>query len=69
MGEPVGAERPQDYGDLTRLLAKVQALAVHEPERQAYRDQVVARLTRVARSPWLIRGGGRAPDEWAAGTP
>jgi hypothetical protein len=57
-------ERPQDYGDLVRLVSTLRALEVGEPGRQAVRDQLLAKLTRVAQDPSAIRGGHQAGG-WA----
>ena len=67
MFEQVGPENPQDYGDLVRLVATIQALDAREPERQAIREQLLAKLDVVLQDPSTIRGGwvargGRWPE-------
>ena len=67
MFEQVGAESPQDFGDLVRLVTTIQALDAREPERQAIRDQILAKLNVVVQDPSVIRGGwvgrsGRWPE-------
>lgn len=67
MFEQVGAESPQDYGDLVRLMSTIQSLEAREPVRQAIRDQLLAKLTVVVQDPTAIRGGwsgrgGRWPE-------
>ena len=70
MVNATGTERPQDYGDLLRLLATVQALDVREPVRQEYREQVLLKLTDAVREPRAIRGGWAAPSAgWTEGAP
>ena len=54
--EPRGAERPQDYGDLVRLVSTLQALEVREPGQQAIRDALLTKLT--AASMGGQQGGG-----------
>ncbi len=66
--EQAGPERPQDYGDLVRLLATVRALEVREPARQGYHEQLLVKLTRAAEEPGMIRGGRDARGErWIDG--
>jgi hypothetical protein len=61
--EPVGAERPQDDGDLLRLVATVQGLDVREPLGRSWREPLLAKLTRVVQDPSAIRGGWGARGE------
>ncbi len=49
------AERPQDYDDLLRLVATVQATAPREPVRQAIRAALLAKLTCYVERPELSR--------------
>jgi hypothetical protein len=48
-------ERPQDYADLLRLVATVQAAAPGEPVRQAIRAALLAKLTGYVERPELSR--------------
>jgi hypothetical protein len=64
MVEHVGAERPQDYRDLVRLMQTLQALEVREPGQQAIRDALLTKLTTVA--PNTVQGG-RQSGWWPQG--
>jgi len=48
-------ERPQDYGDLVRLMRTLQTLEVREPGQQAIRDGLLTKLSTV---PSLTLPGG-----------
>jgi hypothetical protein len=54
------AEPPQDYGDLVRLVRTLRVLEVREPEQQAIRDDLLAKLTTVA--PSMVRS--ERPSDW-----
>ncbi len=62
MVEQRGAERPQHYGDLVRLVQTLQRLEVPEPGQQASRDALLTKLTAVA--PSTMRGG-RHRGSWS----
>jgi hypothetical protein len=42
------AEHPQNGGDLAHLIQTIQVLEVREPEQQAIRAALLAKLTRMA---------------------
>ncbi len=50
-------ESGQDYGDLIQLVATLRGLLVRDPERQAIRDELLAKLTALTQAPLLFRGG------------
>jgi hypothetical protein len=50
-------ESAQDYGDLIQLAAKLRGLLVRDPERQAVRDELLAKLTALTQAPYHFRGG------------
>ena len=53
-------EPQQDFADYQRLVAVVQAVQVQEPERQAIRAELLAKLAALAKTPAIFRGTWQA---------